>query len=140
MTKGYYGSNGEQWPHGGTPDWLLDDLLEEFGDMFDPCPNSPAFDGLQIDWPLDQWVFCNPPYTKGQISEWVKKCHDEYLRGSNILLLIPCYTDTQYFWDYIHDYAELRFFKGRLKFKGYGGKPASFPSMLAIYGGNINEN
>jgi len=88
---------------------------------------------LDIAWPLDKWVYCNPPYTRGLISKWVQKCYDEWRRGCKIILLIPPYTDTAYFWDYIHDFAKVRFIRGRLKFKGYGGKTASFPSILCIF-------
>ena len=80
MTKGFYGSNGENWPHGGTPDWLMEELIEEFGEMHAPCPLSenPEVDGLQTDWPIVNYV--NPPYTRGQIGLWVKKCHDEWVK------------------------------------------------------------
>ena len=134
MSTGFYGSNGQYNPHGGTPDDLLEKIYDEFGECFDPCPNNYTIDGLSIDWPLDKWVYCNPPYTRGLISKWVEKCYNEYLRGVKIILLIPAYTDTRYFWNYIHDYAQIRFIFGRLKFKGYGGKPASFPSILCIFG------
>ena len=137
MSRGYYGSNGEGWPHGGTPDWLLEQIIEEFGQVFDPCPNHADFDGLAIDWPTDgTWTYCNPPYARGQISRWVEKCANEWRKGAKVILLIPAYTDTKYFHDEIYPYAKLRFLRGRLKFKGYGGKSASFPSMLCIWGVN----
>jgi len=140
--KSYYGSNGKEWPHGGTPTWLLDEIVEEFGPIFDPCPNNPTWDGLAIEWPRDRVVFCNPPYTRGQISKWVEKCHAEWVKGSTIVLLIPSYTDTRYFHNFIYHQAELRFIKGRLVFKGYEenknkGYGASFPSMLCIFRGGL---
>ncbi len=83
---------------------------------FDPCPNNPTFDGLEIEWPKGKPIFVNPPYTRGQISKWVKKCHDLYLEGYDIIMLIPAYTDTKYFHDYIYGIANLEFLRGRLTF------------------------
>jgi len=119
-------------PHGGTPDWLLLELEDEFGELFDPCPNDAAFDGLDIDWPLDKVAFVNPPYSRGVIGKWVEKCHDEYLRGVNIILLIPPYCCTNYFHRFIIPHAEIRFIEGRLRFKGYDA-PAAFPSILCVF-------
>ena len=133
MTSGYYGTSVNTHPHGGTPDNLLLEIIEEFGECFDPCPNGFKIDGLTIDWPLDQTIYVNPPYTRGDINLWVAKVHKEWLRGCQIVLLIPSYTDTKYFHDYIYNRAELRFMRGRLKFKGYGNRSASFPSMLCIF-------
>ena len=134
MTSGYYGTSVDTHPHGGTPDDLLEEIKLEFGDLFDPCPNGFKVDGLSIDWPLEQTAYVNPPYTRGEIARWVKKCFEQYLRGVRVVMLIPSYTDTRYFHDYIYNTAEIRFLKGRLRFKGYT-KPASFPSMLCIFEG-----
>ena len=133
MSSGYYGSNGQLNPHGGTPDKLLNQIISEFGPVFDPCPNNPTFDGLAIQWPREMVVYCNPPYTRGLISKFVKKCFDEWVAGSTVVLLIPNYSDTAYYHEYILPYAEIRPLRGRLKFKGYGGKAASFPSILCIF-------
>lgn len=130
----YFGSNGEQKFIIETPDWLKSEIVEEFGEYFDPCPVNPKFDGLAIEWPTDRPVYVNPPYTRGQINKWVKKCHEEYQRGCNIILLIPAYTDTAYFHNYIYQIpgVSIRFLRGRIKFKGYD-KRSSFPSMLVIF-------
>lgn len=136
MTSGYYGTSENTHPHGGTPDDLILGLQEEFGQLFDPCPNNPTFDGLNINWRTDMWNYCNPPYTRGEIKKWVKKSYDEWMKGNSVIMLIPSYTDTSYFHEYIYPYAELRFIKGRLKFKGYNRK-ASFPSMLVIFRGDL---
>jgi len=134
MTTAYYGTSVNTHPHGGTPDWLLAEVEEKWGELFDPCPNGFKIDGLSIDWPLNKTAYVNPPYTRGEISKWVEKCHQQYVRGVNVVLLIPAYVDTRYFHSFIYNQAELRFFKGRLRFKGYGGKPASFPCMLCTFG------
>ena len=132
MTSGYYGSSVNSHPHGGTPDHLLKAIEEEFGELFDPCPNNPTVDGLSIEWPRDITAFVNPPYTRGEISQWIEKCYDQWREGSTVVLLIPSYTDTKAFHRFIYSFADLRFIEGRLRFKGYENK-ASFPSMLAIF-------
>jgi site-specific DNA-methyltransferase (adenine-specific) len=137
MTSGYYGASVNTHPHGGTPDKLMNEIVEEFGEVFDPCPNGFIIDGLSIDWPLDKVAFVNPPYTRGELSKWVEKCFEQYCRGVDIILLIPSYTDTKYFHEYILHNATLRFIRGRLKFKHYNGKAASFPSMLCLFGVGI---
>lgn len=37
-------------------------------------------DGLAQDW-TGETVFCNPPYSDQQQTEWVKKCYDHAIRG-----------------------------------------------------------
>ena len=135
MTKAYFGSNGKGKFVIETPDWLKLEIIERFGEYFDPCPVNPQFDGLSIDWPRDKAVYVNPPYTRGQLSKWVKKCHFEAVSGSLVVLLIPSYTDTAYFHDYIYKKqgVEIEFFRGRIQFKGYTKSTASFASMLVIF-------
>lgn len=136
MTSGYYGTSKDTHPHGGTPDHLMEEIQQEFGTLYDPCPNDWTVDGLQTDWAQQPHVvYVNPPYTRGEIGKWVEKCYYEYTQGATVVLLIPAYTDTAYFHDMIYPYAELRFLRGRLRFKGYNNK-ASFPSMICIYRGD----
>ena len=133
-TVPYFGSNGEGKFIIETPDYLKNQIIEEFGLYYDPCPVNPTKDGLAIDWPTNQPVYVNPPYTRGNISKWVKKCSEQHQRGCTIILLIPSYTDTAYFHQYIYNKKniDIRFIRGRVKFKGYE-KRSSFPSMLVIF-------
>ena len=129
--NGQYESSGfDNWM---TPANFLDEITEEFGDYYDPCPRNPTEDGLSIDWPTNKAVFVNPPYS--EIARWCEKCREQFDRGCTVLLLIPPRTDTRYFHDYIVDIAEVRFIKGRLKFvhpDGGKDKSAPFPSILCI--------
>lgn len=149
MTSGYYGQSENSHPHGGTPDHIIDDLTAEFGNLFDPCPNNPTFDGLKLNWcgvieseSNDyEAVFVNPPYTRGEISKWVAKGEEEASKGITVILLIPSYTDTKYFHKHIinSQYVQhIRWLKGRLKFKGYE-KRASFPSVIVVYQMEVEE-
>lgn len=101
--------------------------------------NTPKFftekdDSLTKKWDGNVWL--NPPYSN--IDVWVLKAYNEWKRDMNrfIVMLIPARTDTKYFHDYIAPYAEVRFFKGRLKFSDKGSAP--FPSMLVIFGKKAN--
>jgi len=119
-----------------TPLWLLDEIRAEFGEFFDPCPANwdESFDGLEISWAKVNFV--NPPYS--QLARWAKKAEEEWLKGGKtIVMLIPPRTCTTYFHDHIYQKAELRFYRGRLKFRNPStGEPmqsAPFPSMLCIW-------
>lgn len=75
--------------------------------------------------------FVNPPYK--QIKEWIKKGFEESLKGKTVVFLIPSRTDTAYWHDYVMKASEIRFIRGRLKFEGYGGGSAPFPSAIVIF-------
>lgn len=88
-------------------------------------------------------VFCNPPYSRrtkdspGQ-EAWIKKAAEEGKRpGAVVVMLIPARTDTLAFHEYIYHKAEIRFIKGRLRFRvnGQTGDAAPFPSMVVIFRG-----
>lgn len=145
-TSGYHGRSHASHEHGRTPADLMEQITAMMAkagwlDVFDPCPNDPTSDGLAATWPDDQPIYVNPPYTRGKIGKWCKKCSEEAMLHPErpIVLLIPCYTETAYFHDHIFDHQgeiSLHFFRGRLKFGGYK-RSASFPSVLV--GFNINE-
>lgn len=138
-TETLFSHEKDDWP---TPQWLFDELNEEFHFNLDPCASdtnhkcekyfTPEQDGLQMSWGGYR-SFINPPYSN--ISAWVKKAYEES-REKNTLccLLIPARTDTRYFHDYILHRSEIRFLKGRIKF-GDAKFNAPFPSMLAIFRG-----
>ena len=82
---------------------------------------------------IRQTVFCNPPYGK-DLPKWIEKCANES-KHAKVVMLIPARTDTIAFHKYIYNKAEIRFIKGRLKFRvdGKEGDPAPFPSMVVIF-------
>jgi DNA N-6-adenine-methyltransferase (Dam) len=65
---------------------------------------------------------------------WVKRASMEAKSGNlPIVMLLPAWTDTRWFHDYIYGKAtEIRFLKGRLVF-GELKNSAPFPSMLVIF-------
>jgi site-specific DNA-methyltransferase (adenine-specific) len=127
-----------------TPQDFFNQLNKEFNFNLDPCATpetakckrffTSEIDGLKQDWG-GAIIFCNPPYGR-EIKKWVKKCSEEGKKKNTVVvMLIPARTDTAYFHDYIYHKAEIRFIRGRLKFKGKqaGSGSAPFPSMIVIF-------
>lgn len=137
ITTGMMTSNTPEW---ATPQDFFDKLDKEFQFTLDPCSThknakcskhyTKEDDGLSKNWG-GQRVFCNPPYGR-ELPKWVKKCYEESLNGTLVVMLIPARTDTRWFHDYIYNKAEIRFVKGRIKF-GEGKQGAPFPSMVVIF-------
>lgn len=128
----------------GTPDEVFLPLTKEFNFDLDPCCTNdtakcykfytPADNGLIQSWE-GRNVFVNPPYSRGNIDEWVKVCCMEGLSKAGVVVaLLPVSTSAKWFHTYVLDKAEIRFFDGRIKFVGAEHK-APFSSLLAIWGG-----
>ena len=144
MDNVHFTSKSNEWE---TPQDFFIKLDQEFHFTLDPCATvenakcdkyfTVEDDGLSRSWDSER-VFCNPPYGR-EIGKWVKKASES--KGL-VVMLIPARTDTLYFHNYIYEKAEIRFLKGRLKFKNKvitecAGKtalsPAPFPSMVVIF-------
>ena len=126
MNKVLFSSMSVHWP---TPNEVYEDLDEEFGFDFDPCPLGSHFDGLRVDWGKSNFV--NPPYGR-KVGEWLAKGCQESEQGKRVVFLLPARTDTRWFHDYCMSAHEIRFIKGRLKFGG-SAVNAPFPSMVVIF-------
>ena len=97
-----------------TPPGLLAEITggESF---FDPCPESPTFNGLAIPWSTTQLNFVNPPYS--ELRYWCKKATEESLLGCRIALLMPARVSAQYFHKWVLPFCrEIRFVRGRRRF------------------------
>src|SRR5207249_1633363 len=95
------------------------------------CINFLPHDaGLSRDWHGICWM--NPPYGR-RIILWIEKAYTESAINGNALVvcLLPARTDTNWFHKYCV-YGEIRFLKGRLRFKGAEGS-APFPSMIVVF-------
>lgn len=127
--------NKDDW---GTPDYLYDELNNEFKFTLDPCPfPKPEWDGLELDW-TNERVFVNPPYSGSNIENWMKKCFNERNKAEVIVMLIPTTkTGTKYFKKYVLDiHAETRFITGRVNFVPLAGQNENsnpLYSMLVIW-------
>lgn len=106
----------------GTPDYLYNELDNEFKFDFDPCPlNNTSFDGLKVEWGMSNFV--NPPYSRKLKEQFVEKAIEESKKGKTCVLLLPVSTSTKLFHEKIlPNKKEIRFIKGRVKFKGYNTK------------------
>jgi hypothetical protein len=114
-----------------TPDNVYSDLDNEFHFDFDPCHKESVWDGCYIEWGKSNFV--NPPYGHS-LGKWLKAGYEESLRGKTVVFLIPSRTDTRWWHDYVMKADEIRFIKGRLKFKG-ATNSAPFPSCVVIFKG-----
>ena len=115
-----------------TPDAVYDALDAEFNFDFDPCPHKPNFDGLKLSWGYCNFV--NPPYGR-EIGKWLAKGYREHkLFDKIVVFLIPSRTDTKWWHDYVMKADEIRFIRGRLRFKG-AKYNAPFPSCIVVFRG-----
>jgi site-specific DNA-methyltransferase (adenine-specific) len=145
MQNVHFQSSNKEWE---TPQELFLPLKERFNIVLDVCAtvkNSKCkayFDkkanGLTADWALvnhfgvkNPSCWMNPPYGRG-IEHWVRKAHEESLKGVTTVALLPARTDTSWFHGYIHNKHEVRFIKGRIKFVD-APSSAPFPSMIVIF-------
>jgi site-specific DNA-methyltransferase (adenine-specific) len=138
ITAGLFTSASVEW---ATPQSFFDDLSREFGGfLLDVCATSrnakcEAYytrqeDGLSREWTRRNWM--NPPYGR-EIGLWVRRAHEEALRGNQTVALLPARTDTRWFHQFIYGRHKIRLVRGRLKFND-GRTPAPFPSMIVIFG------
>lgn len=95
---------------------------------------SPEQDALVTPWDAAT-VWCNPPYTK--MAEFLQRGYEQSIdQGNTVVMLIPAYTDPKYWANYVMQAHEVRFLKGRLKFRdglGTATMSARFPSVLVIF-------
>lgn len=124
-------------------------LDNEFHFDFDPCPlnhDLELWDGLKIDWGTSNYI--NPPYSDKKKyghpkTSFVKKAIEESRKGKLCVMLLPNSTGTKLFHDYIlPEKPEIRFVKGRLKFKGVNtfgekvtNKTGMHDSLVIIFNG-----
>jgi len=124
-----------------TPISLFAELDHEFDFNFDPCPLCPKFDGLVIDW--KERNFINPPYSRKLKEAFIRKAFEESKKGKLCVMLLPVSTSTRIFHEIIYHNTEIRFLKGRVKFKGVNSfgelvtnKCGMHDSMIVIFRGD----
>lgn len=91
-------------------------------------------DGLKQSW-KGYSVWCNPPYGRGHIKQWVGKAFGESRNNDCfVCLLLPVWSADSWFHDYVVPYhSGLEFIKGRLKFIG-ATDGARFHNMIVTFG------
>jgi hypothetical protein len=110
----------ENSDHWATPEYLYKELDNEFHFDFDPCPLHSAFDGIEVEWGASNFI--NPPYNRVDKPRFIQKAFDEWRKGKTCVLLVPAATGTTQFHELMLPYAEIRFLKGRVAFKGVNTK------------------
>lgn len=81
-----YEGNGEDGKHYWlTPPELMEQIREEFGIDYDPCPypRPGDYDGLEAEWGSSSYV--NPPF-KGPTA-WVRKAIAESKKGKRVVFV-----------------------------------------------------
>ena len=123
-----------------TPQEFFDRLNNEFNFTLDPCATpenakcekffTKEDNGLLQDW-SNHIVYCNPPFGR-ETKKWVKKAYYESKKDALIVLLVLAKTNTLWWHNYCMQANEIRFIKGRPKFKGmkYG---LPWPLALIIF-------
>jgi site-specific DNA-methyltransferase (adenine-specific) len=144
--KVHFMSTNYEWE---TPDKVFEPLAKEFGIEFDVCATAANrkaknFYSKEDNSLIKEWqhtrskaVWMNPPYDN-EIGKWVRKAYEEAKNGVTTVALLPARTDTAWFHNYILDKQEIRFLKGRIKFKE-AKSSAPFPSMVVIFHGRKNK-
>jgi hypothetical protein len=136
-----------------TPPSLIEYILQFAGGAIalDPCSNPyatlPALltfykehEGLEKDWAtelkargLQGLVYVNPPYDANTLDEVTFKCAEQACKGLEVLALVPCKLDQDWWQDTVFETASaLCFVKGRIKF-WKEGKPTSGAPMPCAF-------
>jgi len=114
----------------GTPQWLFDQLDQEFHFSIDACglPHNakcarywtPEQDGLRQDWTGER-PFWNPPFD--DCGAWARKAYNESLRGVTSVGLVP--TRRQDYWFRLcAEHAQMRMVQGGILLFAGGGEQA----------------
>lgn len=136
VDKALFSSEVQSWE---TPTWFFNALNAEFNFTVDVAASMEnrkvdKFFSIQQDAFRLLWTgvaYCNPPYGK-EIGRWLAKAKSSaYHLGSTVVCLVPARTDTNWWFDNAR-FGEVRFLKGRLKFKG-APTSAPFPSALIVF-------
>jgi site-specific DNA-methyltransferase (adenine-specific) len=126
-----------------TPSRLFEKLNDEFQFTLDPCCEAHTAkcsrfytfedNGLSKDW-AGETVFCNPPYSNGNIDIWMEKCYKESLKPDTIVVaLVAVSTSAKWFHEWVLNKAELRFVERRIRFAG-APYTATFSSVIVVFG------
>jgi hypothetical protein len=113
-------------------------------------------DGLQADW-APRRTYVNPPFSinkKSVVGKWVAKAYAEYLKGAEVVMLIPCSVETDWWQNVIFPKAAgICWFDTRQKFIGgettipkptglvyFGNRPDTFCSHFRPLGHTYNPS
>lgn len=80
---------------------------------------SPEIDALSVPWTFrDGWCWLNPEFSN--IAPWVQKSYESAAHdGVHIAVLVPAAVGSNWWRDWVHDKADVRFLNGRITFDGH---------------------
>lgn len=128
-----------------TPDHIFRPLNDSFHFTLDPCCNdennkcvlyfTKKENGLLQSWE-GHTVFVNPPYSRGNIDQWVEKCSQESLTA-DVVALLPVSTSADWFQGFVLGNT-IYWVDKRIRFVG-AKYTAPFSSMIVHFNGE-NKN
>ena len=81
------------------------------------CLPETGIDGLSNPWIGHGLVFCNPPYSPGNLARWSKKCALESDLGAEVIGLMPASTGAKWMFEWVYPYASaISWLSGRVVF------------------------
>jgi phage N-6-adenine-methyltransferase len=136
-----------------TPPSLFKILDDRFGFHLDACATSKNTlcqfywdinaDSIKQEWHKlpgmneDPRIYCNPPYSRGNINRFIKKGYEESLKGATVVMLLPMDSSTVAFHKYCMNASEWIIFQPRVKFLRPCGIPFSgspkFGSFACVF-------
>jgi hypothetical protein len=103
--------------------------MEEWLGYGDCPPDNLIFGGLTYNWSNANYsVWCNPPYSRGLINQFVNKALEEWNKNTpfsieNMMLLTNSQTDTKWYQNLLNECSAACLHRGRMKFwKMFDGK------------------
>ncbi|MAX38797.1 MAG: hypothetical protein CME33_19745 [Gimesia sp.] len=134
-------------PEYETPQWLFDHLDQEFHFTLDAAALTenakcgefftPESDGLKQSW-AGHTVWCNPPFSKLEIGDWVSKAFEESKNGATTVMLLPSAYKDYRWWKSHCTFSEVRFIHNYVRFPQCGKKTTAYVDVtVVIFGPNI---
>ena len=127
-----------------TPDWLFQLLDSEFHFTLDAaalpintkCKKffTPEDDGRKQTW-AGEIVWCNPPFNREVIGQWVQKAYEESQRGAVVVMVLPTPFKGYRWWRQYCIKGQVRFIHQFVTFtQSEGDKKARIDVTIIVFG------
>ena len=139
-------STSTEWT---TPEWLFNQLHEEFHFQQDACASAssakcPAYIDKEQDCLVSEWssmplagpfsasVWMNPPWGRG-VGKFIQRAYQQSRKHRMVVVcLLPANTDTKWWRDWVWRASEVRFITGRLHFTCNDGRTGPCPTGACV--------
>lgn len=95
-------------------------------------PGGVIEDATSTPWPVEERIFFNPPYSRGNIAKWVARAIQHADSGGFSVGLLPADVSTRVFHNIHWNRYPVEFFPRRLRFVG-APAGAKFGSMIVEF-------